>query len=155
MKINKLALLFIPFLVACSTNNKEYDGEKITLEYVENGGLIETTPEELYNIAQTKLAGSVFLIGDESCSSCVTLKTSMEAWAYHYHAILYYLPIKNITTDNVHYLIDATPGYYQYEEGEEVPITYFFMMGEVALKGNEETTITYLNRYVTVLVKPA
>ncbi len=154
MKINKLTFLFIPFLVGCSIGEHEFDGEKIMLEYVENGGFIETTPKELYDIATSKDSGSVFLIGDESCSSCASLKSSMEAWAYHYHANLYYLPLKNITKDNVHYLIDATPGYYQYEEGEAVPITYFFMLGEVALKGNENTTITYLNRYVTVAVKP-
>ena len=54
MKIKKLlTLLMVPFVCACQ-QVPEYKGPKLVLDYVENGGLNEINPTQLYDLVITR-----------------------------------------------------------------------------------------------------
>ncbi|MDY4848794.1 MAG: hypothetical protein SO176_00815 [Bacilli bacterium] len=150
MKRKIYLLFFIPLLIGCNNQNSSYTGEKMKIEYAENGGFVTIDPEFLYNHAFIDRIDSIYLFGDSGCEACLSLKNSMEAWAKYYHAKIYYLPISSITESNKHYVLDATEGYYVWQDQDIVPTTYFFMQGSVAFKANDSNTIKYLDRYVEV-----
>ena len=141
-------LLIIPFLLGCK--EKEYTGLKLVVEKDDSGLLADADPTVMYEVAVTNKKDCVFYIGDEGCSACKKLKPQLEAWVKAYKGRIYYIQLSSITSENFHYLIDATVGYYEYKEGDSVPATYFFTYGEVAFKGTSDDTMSFLTKYVTV-----
>ena len=145
-----LSVIFIlPFLLGCK--EKEYTGIKLAVEKDESGELTETDPSVLYETAIANKKDCVFYIGDEMCADCKKLKPQLEAWVKAKKGKIYYIKIQSINAENIHYLEDATVGYYQWAEGDSVPATYFFTQGEVAFKGISHDTMTLLTKYVTVV----
>lgn len=141
----------IPFLTGCNVD-RPYDGPKLKIEYSEAGEVIECTPDFLYQHAITDEVDSIYYIGDDLCIACQQLKPQLNAWCNVYKGAIYYIPISNITEDNMHFLIDATVGqHYEWSDKDPVPAVYFFMETNVLFRGDGENTMNYLNRYVEVL----
>ena len=144
-----LTVLFIlPFLLACK--EKPYDGPKITVEKDDSGALTEVEPITMFEVAFTNKIDSIFYIGDDSCSACQKLKPQLEAWVQVYKGKIYYIPFQSITSENVQYIYDSTVGYYQWAEDSSIPATYFFMQGEVIIKGSSDNTMNFIKKYVAV-----
>ena len=142
-----LSVLFaIPFLIGCK--NEEYTGYKLTLEKDESGVLTEATPDTLYEVAITNQLDCAFYIGDESCAACQKLKPQLEAWVKAYKQKIYYIPVGNITSENIQKLYDATVGYYQYTEKTGLPTTYFFSAATVVFRGDSTNTMNFFIKYV-------
>ena len=141
-------LLVVPFLFGCK--EKKYTGPKITVERNETGELVDATPETMFSVAHENKTDSVFYIGDETCAACKQLKPQLEAWVKAYNGTIYYIKFNTITSENMQNLYDATEGYYKWSESTPVPVTYFFMQGEVIVQGDSTNTMKFLNKYVTV-----
>ena len=149
MKKSLLAYLLVLPLVSCS-NSKPYSGPKITLPYVEEGGLVVVEPKHMYEVAFEEMCDAVFYIGDDTCSACKQLKPQIKDWCAYYHTNIYEIVFTDIKEEDMHYIIDSTVGYYEWREEQTLPSVYFFMKGSVTFCGDQESTMNYLIKYVTV-----
>ncbi len=143
-----LAVLFvIPFLLGCK--EKEYKGYKLTLEADESGELTLSNPEELYQKAITEGIDCAFYIGDDMCSGCQKLKPQLVDWIKAYKQKIYYIPVNMITNENVSYLNDATNTEpYKWSDNQSVPATFFFSQKYVMYRGDDSSTMNFLNKYI-------
>lgn len=143
-----LAVLFvIPFLLGCK--EKEYNGYKLTLEADESGELTLSDPQTLYQKAITDGIDCVFYIGDNMCSGCQKLQPQLEDWVKAYKQKIYYIPLNEITNENVSYLNDATNTEpYKWEDNQSVPATFFFSQKYVMYRGDDTSTMNFLNKYI-------
>lgn len=142
-------LLIIPFLIGCSQDN-QYKGKKIELQYVEEGSLVVVDAKHMFDEAFTNKNDSIYYIGDDTCKACQSLKAQLTFWCKEKHANVYEIKYTKVDSEALKYLIDATVGYYGWTEKSSVPAVYFFMEGEVITRSDEENTIKYLNEYVEV-----
>ena len=141
--------LVIPFIIGCS-NKSSYKGQKIQLNYVENGSLVTTNTKQLFDDAFTNKIDGVYYIGDDTCKACANLKPKIQSWCEKNHANIYEIEFTKIDEEGLKYLVDATVGYYVWTEKSSIPSVYFFMQGEVITRSDEENTIKYLKEYVEV-----
>ena len=147
MKKLLTVLFVIPFLLGCK--EQEYTGYKLTLEADESGELTLANPQLLYEKAITDGIDCIFYIGDGSCTACQKLKPQLEGYVKAYKQKIYYIPLNTITEENVSYLNDATTdGGYTWGDSPNVPTTYFFSKKYVVFKGNYDTTMNFLMKYV-------
>ena len=142
-------LLLLPCLLACSSN-KEYKGTKITLPYVEEGGLVTAVPKDMYDVAFESKSDAVFYIGDDTCSACQKLKPQLSDYCVFYHTNIFEIKFTEVKEEDLHYIVDATVGYYGWRDEQTLPSVFFFMQGSVAFCGNETDTMNFLMKYVTV-----
>ena len=146
-------LLTLPMLIGCQTTNEyhEYTGEKIVLDYVENGALLEITASELYtNVKNSK--SMICLLSIPSCGGCKNVKRNLEAYATGSHCNMHYIDMTKTLENNEekNKLTLATEGYYQWGEKESYPLVYFFFKGDVAFRCGEEDVTTFISNYVEV-----
>lgn len=148
--MKKIVRLFmvLPFLMGCK--DREYSGTKIVVEKDESGALTEVTPDVMYDVASVQKKDCVFYIGDDSCEACQKLKPQLEGWVKYYKGKIYYVNIASVTEENLHYLYDATVGYYEWSEGSSIPATYLFKEGSVVIRGYVDDTMNLINKFVTV-----
>ena len=142
-------LFIIPTLLACSDNT--YKGAKIKLEYVEEGALLEVEAKHMFDEAFANKVDSIYLIADDSCKACQSLKTYLTFWCKDNHANVYEIVYSKVDEESLNYIIDSTVGYYAWTKESTVPTTYFFMQGVVAMTGDNETTGKLLDKYVEVV----
>lgn len=149
-------LLMLPLLVGCKTTYEyhEYKGEKIVLDYVEDGNLVESNISELASFVQAEKS-FIYLLALPNCSSCNNVKNSLKAYSQGNHCNTYWLNIKNVldNKEDMNTLKTATTGYYQWGENESYPLVYFFFKGDVAFRCGETDTTTFINNYVEVAPK--
>lgn len=149
-KLIKL-LLFAPLLIGCS-GDKPYTGQKIGLQYVEEGSLVDSSISEMKTIAFDNAVDSVFLIGDDDCNACAVLKKDIVGWCKTNHANVYYIHYSEMTESDLTTLVSLTEGSaYDWKDGTSIPATYFMMMGTILFRGASDNTIKYLTRYVEVI----
>ena len=142
-------LLLTPLLFGC-TSEKPYTGQKIVLDYVEEGTLVDSSVTEMKEVAFEQKIDSIFYIGDDDCSACLTLKQDIAGWCKLNHANVYYIHYSEVSQSDLSTLIDITEGYYQWSEEASIPATYLMMMGEIIFRGDSTNTLKYLNRYIEV-----
>lgn len=148
MKKILLTLLMVPFALACSNKNS---GTKIKLEKVDNPGLEIVDGKHMYDNAFTEKKNSIYYIGDNTCSACITLKQELDAWCTKNSARIYEIEYTNITEQDQKYIEDSTVGQYGWSTESTLPSVYFFMMGEVVGLGDSSTTMNKLNKFVEVI----
>ena len=151
-----LSLLAIPFLLSCN-KVPEYDGIKIQLNYAENGGLVEITPDILYERAITFKKDEVVLFTVNGCSHCLEAKEQVNSYAVASHIIIHQINISNIDLENGDYdTIVATTTYldklYEFPPIEEAsfPTMYMFKKQGVAMVKNSNF-VDNLRMYVDVI----
>lgn len=154
-KLLRLALV-LPFLMGCKTSYQyhEYKGEKIVLDYVENGDLVESSVSELASFVQQEKS-MIYLLALPNCSSCNNVKNSLKAYSQGNHCNTYWINIRTVleNKDDMNTLKTATSGYYQWGENESYPLVYFFFKGDVAFRCGETDTATFITNYVEVAPK--
>ena len=155
MKIKKLlTLLMVPFVCACQ-QVPEYKGPKLVLDYVENGGLNEINPTQLYDLVITRGKDSFVLFSVEGCLSCEQAKTDLNSYGIGYHMNFYYVNMSTIEVNSNEYLkIVNTTTYldslYAFPEADKAsyPLVYFFKERGVALT-RQTYLVDALRQYVT------
>ena len=150
MKIKPLLVLTIPFLIGCTGNDK-YTGTKITLSYVEEGGVVDSSVSEMKTIAFDNKVDSIFYLGDDTCASCAEFRPKFAAWFVQNHANAYYIRVTDMTKEESDLLTDLTVGsYYEWKDKNSIPAVYFMMQGEIMFCGDSSNTMNYLSKYVAV-----
>ena len=156
MRLNKfLTLLTIPFLCACQ-QIPEYNGPKLILDYVEEGGLKEISPTQLYDITISRGKDSVVLFSVEGCSSCEKTKNEMKSVAIGYHVNLYTVNMSavEVNSDDYLYIVNSTTyldSLYRFPDPENAtyPLVYFYKEKGIALTRQSQITDA-LRMYVSV-----
>ncbi len=175
------ALMVLPLLASCDVmiDDPAVLDDKINLPYVEDGGLVEILPYEMYEIGCVKQETSVFLLGGAvGCEACDDAYEQVSYFAEMNHCNIYYLNLNDWTflddyTDTsegdypntdyywIYYAsvyIDDDPEDSQFAmptpeeaitDGIELPMLYFFKYGGVAIKTNSNFTGS-LRSYVEV-----
>ena len=144
--------LFAPILLTGCMNEKPYNGQKIALDYVEEGTLVNSSVSEMKTIAFDNKVDSIFYIGSDECTSCVTLKKDIAGWCVTNHANVYNIDYSSVTAEDLAMLkeITAEDTSYNWTDESSIPAVYFMMEGYIIFRGGTTNTIKYLNRYVEV-----
>lgn len=142
-------ILFMPLLVGC-TNSSSYHGEKITLKYVQEGGVVDTNANQMYNDVVVNKESTIYILGNKTCGGCVSARRTLQAYSEVNHCNIYYISVIDITKSDLNKIQTATTGNYQFKEKDSVPAIYFFFKGDVAFRSGESDLTNYLENYVTV-----
>ncbi len=147
-------LLCLPFLVGCKTsyNFHPYEGEKIVLDYCEDGDLIQVDADQLYEDVITNHKSTIYLFGLSSCSACNNVKNNLKTYATGYHCNLYWIEMRDVlqNSESIDKVKKATVGYYEWGENDAYPEVYFFLKGDVAFRCGETDVTTFISNYVEV-----
>ena len=154
---NKLIplLITLPLLIGCKYTYEyhPYEGEKIVLDYVEEGALVEITPTELLSFTENEKS-LICLFGLKTCSSCKTVSNNLKAYAEGSHCNTYHIEMSKVeSNEDMDALKKATSGYYEWGEKESYPLVYFFYKGDVAFRCGEDDVTTFITNYVEVAPK--
>ena len=154
---NKLIplLITLPLLIGCKYTEDfhSYVGDKIILDYIEEGTLVEITPTELLSFTENEKS-LICLLGLKTCSSCKTVSNSLKAYAEGNHCNTYHIEMSKVeSNEDMDALKKATNGYYEWGEKESYPLVYFFYEGDVAFRCGEEDVTTFITNYVEVAPK--
>ena len=152
MRTNKyLTFLLIPFCLIGCKRDDSYKGDKITLDYVEEGHLVESNVPEMKVNAFDNKVDSIYYIGDDSCAACADFKPKLVTWCAQNHANIYYIKFTEMTQEESSMLTDLTVGsIYEWGEKNTLPTTFFMMRGTLVFRGESSNTVSYLKKYVTV-----
>ncbi len=153
--MNKLfpLIIAIPLLMGCQSTYQyhSFSGEKITLDYVENGALIEISATEVASFAEDDKS-FICLFGIPNCSSCASVKKNLESYSIGNNCNTYHIDMEKVkhSQSDMDKLKIATTGYYQWGEKESYPLVYFFFKGDVAFRCGESDVTTFIENYVEV-----
>lgn len=100
----KKVLLILPailFLSACnpSTSSSNSELAKIPLEYAENGGLLEASGAEIYQMVITEERNIPFLVTDPGCSACAAAKEDLDQIGVSIHTVIYFVELNPSASD--------------------------------------------------------
>ena len=151
MRLNKLFLagFYIPFLLGCAGKAK-FNGQKITLKYVENGTLVTTDATTMYTMTVTNKESNIFILGNDQCGSCKSAKQELKEYSEKNHCNTYYVNIKDINKDDLTKIQKATTGDYMFGEKDTVPAIFFMFEGEVAFRCGDSDLKDRLTSYIEV-----
>ena len=149
MKKVLFVLTLVPFLFGCAS--KQDNNPKIKIQRVNEGKMVVVNAKHMFDEAFSSKINSIYYIGDDTCSSCKQLKPSLEAWCKANYAYIYEIKYQDIDEEGFSYLQQATVGYYSWSENSSVPTVYFFMGGEVVMKGSSDNTMNILTKYIEVV----
>lgn len=143
--------IFILLLLGCQQKNT-YNGPKIILDYVENGGVVTVDATKMYGDIVTEGKSTIYMLGNDECSACAKQKEKvLEPYARGNHCNIYFLDVLNMGETDLNKVQAATRGMYQFLENDTIPATYFFYEGQVAFRvGPNEDLGHYLEQYVEV-----
>lgn len=161
MRKNKLFFLaLIPLLVSCQ-QIPEYEGEKIQLQYAEEGGLFQITADTLYTNVITKGEDRVVLFTIDGCASCEEAKSQIQSFGVGFHCKIDEINMNSINIAAGDYdKIVATTNYlddvYEFPEITEettYPKMYMFKQRGVAMV-KQSNFIDALRMYTEVVNVP-
>lgn len=161
MRKNKLFFLaLIPLLVSCQ-EIPEYEGDKLQLKYVEEGGLVRTTPDALYTDVISKGEDKVVLFTVDGCASCEEAKSQIHSFGVGFHCEIDEINMNSINIGGGDYdKIVATTNYlddlYEFPEITEeatYPMMYMFKSRGVAMV-KQYNFIDTLRMYTEVINIP-
>jgi|GEM_PF-2261269 len=101
MKKTLLVLTALLFLSACTPTTSSSSSEiaKIPLEYAENGGLMEASGAEIYQMVITEERNIPFVVTLLGCSACATAKEDLDQIAVSIHTIVYFVELNPALED--------------------------------------------------------
>lgn len=128
-------LLFFPLLIGCNQAKKPV--AKIVLEYVENGGVIDTNADQFYDDILNKKKSAIYILGDKSCGGCKEAKQVLNTQGKEKHFNSYYIEVAGMSTTSKDYekiqqVTRVTNDDDMFKIGDMMPSIYFFFDGEVA-----------------------
>ena len=149
-------IIVLPLLTGCRNTYQyhSFSGEKITLDYVENGALIEINATEVASFVEEDKS-FICLFGLKDCASCKSVKANLEKYSKGSRCNTYHIEISKVLENqsDMDKLKIATAGYYQWGEKESYPLVYFFFKGDVAFRCGESDVTTFIDNYVEVAPK--